>query len=286
MASRKSNQPVPPERRVLTADDIERGITKLRRRIDEVNALDPNAVGFDDARVDNVESNIRTTVSDIFGPGSPEFAEHGHLAIWHGGYNMMDPPSARQQKFARGIPQTVTKLEGLVSRLEELRDDLPASEEPTARSAPTVADSRRVFIVHGREASAKEVVARFLAKLDLEPIILHEQANQGRTIIEKFEAHADVSFAIVLLTPDDKGALAGASELKPRARQNVIFEHGYFIGRLGRKHVCALYTPGVELPSDLAGVAYVEMDSGDGWRLNLARELRSAGINVDMNRAL
>ena len=130
-----------------------------------------------------------------------------------------------------------------------------------------------------------ETVARFLEKLRLDPIILHEQPSMGRTVIEKFEAHADVGFAVVLLTPDDMGGLASGGEVKPRARQNVILELGYFIGSLGRAKVCALYVEGVEIPSDIHGVLYVSYDAAGGWRLKLASEIRAAGLPVDMNLA-
>jgi predicted nucleotide-binding protein len=122
----------------------------------------------------------------------------------------------------------------------------------------------KVFIVHG-----------------LEPVILHEQPDRGRTIIDKFEAHADVAYAVVLLTADDFGGPAGGQR-QSRARQNVIFEPGYFVGRLGRAHVSALYEEGVELPSDFEGVLYVPL-ARDAWRQRLAREMKVAGLPVDMN---
>ncbi|HET6332086.1 MAG TPA: nucleotide-binding protein, partial [Polyangiales bacterium] len=154
----------------------------------------------------------------------------------------MDSDGDRQRKFTEGIPQTATMLEGLISRLEEKREDLEPEPPAAIPAIAPLPGTRRVFVVHGRDESAKEAVARFLAKLDLEPIILHEQPNQGRTVIEKFEGSADVDFAVVLLTPDDTGELAdGSGEPKPRARQNVIFELGYFVGRLGRSRVCALH---------------------------------------------
>ncbi|MGA2645760.1 MAG: nucleotide-binding protein [Candidatus Sulfotelmatobacter sp.] len=147
-------------------------------------------------------------------------------------------------------------------------------------------DSRLVFLVHGHDDAVKESVARFLERLDLKPVILHEQPNQGKTVIEKFEAHSDVGFAVVLLTPDDVGGLASSPDkLSRRARQNVILELGYFIGRLGRAKVCALYKEGVEIPSDIHGVLYVPYDAGNGWRLQLANEIRAAGIAVDLNLA-
>jgi len=146
----------------------------------------------------------------------------------------------------------------------------------------------KIFLVHGHDDATLHETARFLEKLDQEVIILREQPNQGRTIIEKFEDYADVGFAIVLLTSDDKGGpiSAGVESQLPRARQNVIFEFGYFIGRLGRNRVCALYRQGVEIPSDYSGVLYQALDANGGWRLQLAKEIRAAGLNVDMNKAL
>jgi predicted nucleotide-binding protein len=139
----------------------------------------------------------------------------------------------------------------------------------------------KVFLVHGHAAEPKQAVAMFLRSVGLEVIILHEQANQGQTIIEKFERHSDVLFAVVLLTPDDFGGPAGHPEkTRLRARQNVILELGYFLAKLGRKNVCCLYVDGVELPSDYDGVLYIPY--GDtGWQSQLTKELRAAGIAVD-----
>jgi predicted nucleotide-binding protein len=149
----------------------------------------------------------------------------------------------------------------------------------------TKSDSRKVFLVHGHDGEAKHAVARFLEQLDLQPIILHEQENRGRTIIEKFEANSDVAFAVVLLTPDDVGQSAlTKAEPKPRARQNVILELGFFFGKLGRANVCALYKGEVELPSDVDGVIYIPYDDHDGWKTKLAKELKAAGITVDLNK--
>lgn len=115
--------------------------------------------------------------------------------------------------------------------------------------------------------------------------MLREQPSKGRTIIEKFEDYADVGFAVILLTADDRGATKDTNfdDQKSRARQNVVFEFGYFIGKLGRNRVCALHAPGVEVPSDYSGVVYIELDSGGAWQLQLAKEIRAAGIDVDMN---
>jgi hypothetical protein len=145
--------------------------------------------------------------------------------------------------------------------------------------------SGKVFIVHGHDGEARESVARFLERLGLQAIILHEQANRGKTVIEKVESNSDVGFAVVLLTPDDEGCTKGGQP-EPRARQNVLLELGYFIGRLGRERVCALKRGHVEIPSDFAGVVWETMDAANGWKLALARELQAAGHEIDMNKAV
>jgi Predicted nucleotide-binding protein containing TIR-like domain len=142
--------------------------------------------------------------------------------------------------------------------------------------------NRKVFVVHGHDEAALHATARFLERLGLEAIILREQPDAGRTVIEKFvESADDVGFAVVLLTPDDLGGSAAASAPAARARQNVIFELGYFAGKLGRGRVCLLRKGEVEIPSDLYGVIYTDMDATEGWKRKLARELKEAGFEFD-----
>ena len=175
-------------------------------------------------------------------------------------------------------------MKGSISSLKAICDQLELYDEPSDTPQSTFGDE--VFIVHGHDDEAKEMVARFVENLGIEATILHEQANRGQTIPEKFEEHAgEVGFAIILLTPDDVGASQDeANNLKPRARQNVVLELGYFWGRLGRERVCVLYKEGVELPSDIHGILYVPMDSSNGWQLQLAKEMKQAGLPVDLNR--
>ncbi len=147
-------------------------------------------------------------------------------------------------------------------------------------------DNRKVFIVHGHDGKAREAVAQLIKKLDLDPIILHEQPNQGDTVIEKFERNSNVGFAIILMTADDTGKANSEAAARPRARQNVVFEWGYFVGKLGRKRVCALYEQGIDLPSDLNGIVYIPLDATGHWRLGLLKELKAAGYSVDANKLL
>ncbi len=144
-----------------------------------------------------------------------------------------------------------------------------------------------IFIVHGHDNALKEQVARFLEKLDIKPIILHEQSNKGATIIEKFEKHSNVNFAIILFTPDDVGNVKEKeSSLNLRARQNVIFELGYFMGKIGRENVCVLIKDKVEKPTDYDGIIYIPCDNSAGWKMDLAKEIKNAGFKIDLNKVI
>ena len=140
--------------------------------------------------------------------------------------------------------------------------------------------SQRVFIVHGHDNYPKEAVARYLEQSGLFPIILHEQENRGDTIIEKIERYSNVKFAIVLLTPDDEGRSKSDDKLEDRARQNVIFELGYFIAMLGRNKVRALIKDDIVIPSDYLGVLNITLDEAGAWKEKLKKELRAEGINI------
>lgn len=186
-----------------------------------------------------------------------------------------------------------TARECLLAIVTEVKDFYPDEPEPAPVDVNTKtfeqrggsnvgSNSRKVFVVHGHDEGMKSSVARFLEKLDLQPIILHEQPNGGKTIIEKFEANADVAFAVVLISPDDEGNEKGKKDkLQSRARQNVILELGYFIGRLGRAHVCALQSGDIETPTDVLGVLYVPYDLNGGWKIQLVKEIRAAGISLE-----
>ncbi len=150
----------------------------------------------------------------------------------------------------------------------------------------TIDSKKKVFVVHGRNNTIKLDVARTIEKLDLNAIILHEQIGNSLTIIEKLENYSDVDFAVVILSDDDLGKFKEAEELNPRARQNVIAEMGFFIGKLGRRNVSILYMKGVEIPSDFGGVEYVLIDEAGNWKINLVRDLKGAGFDVDANKLI
>ena len=149
-----------------------------------------------------------------------------------------------------------------------------------------ITSHEKVFIVHGHDHAARDTVADFVDNWGLIPTILDKQPSESRTIIEKFEQCAgETDFVIVLMTPDDVGASKkNSADLKYRARQNVIFELGYFFGSIGRKRVCILYKGNLELPSDIQGVVYISMDGNGEWKQRIVREMESVGLLIDGNK--
>lgn len=151
------------------------------------------------------------------------------------------------------------------------------------QSEKMVKEKNKVFIVHGHDNETKQEVARFIESIGLETIILHEQASRSMTIIEKIEHYSsEANFAIVLYTPCDKGRGAKETNIpaRDRARQNVVFEHGYLMAKIGRENVCALLKGEIETPSDISGVVYTPLDSKGGWKIELLKELKACGYTL------
>lgn len=297
---RRSTITTKPERPHHTPEEKRQDMVRLRRRIGELEAFDPSQATkrFSDPTVTAIEAAIGATLVSIFGEGTVELRryhpaaklDHGVVvasSTWGRGYQ--DQAAEARRYLTEGKAASLALLGQAVRALEEEIEFAPAAaigdveEAVPAMPGPR---SNRVFVVHGHDDGARETVARFLEQIGLEAIILHEQANRGRTVMEKIEAHGDVDFAVVLLTPDDEGRAVRGGELEPRARQNVLLELGYFIGRLGRARVCALKRGQVEIPSDFAGVVWELMDDSAGWKMRLGRELQDAGYPIDWNRVM
>lgn len=146
--------------------------------------------------------------------------------------------------------------------------------------------NNKVFLVHGHDHVMLLEVKDFISSIGLEPVILNDKTNKGQTVIEKLEDNSDVGYAIVLLSPCDKGCAKRAKELKHRARQNVILELGYFYGKLGRGRVCTLLKKSVEIPSDFTGIVYTAFDTKKQWKVSLAKELMAAGYKIDTDQVI
>ena len=264
--------------------DKTKAIERLRKVLNEIPMLKRQS--SESSEFQKWRRNTQVTITNTFGGESSHIADFNDVRYSLIAFTTMTPDSEFQAAYVRGLERAASVLESMIDEIEEYWEE---DEKSSSISNATVSDPRRtsrVFVVHGRDEAAREAVARFLEQLRLEPVVLHEHANKGRTIIEKFEDHADVAFAVVLLTPDDIGGLReGNPQLRPRARQNVILELGFFLGKLGRQRVCPLVKGDVETPSDYDGVVYTKFDNANGWKVKLVQELKAAKFDIDANQA-
>ena len=273
----------------LPIREIDWAIKRIDDRIVELEQFDIRSVTRSTPELNALSASIAGTLERAFGENTSAYQRYSaatklqHVSMTFsidGRSQHVDYQTPTQQNIIRSIAL-------LKAAQSSLKDDLEYLQETSEPDQPAIVasiNSRRIFVVHGHDEGARETVARFLMQLGFEPIILHEQANRGGTVMEKIETHGDVGFAVVLLTPDDEGCVKGGTP-EPRARQNVLLELGYFLGRLGRDKVCALKRGSVEIPSDFAGVVWESMD-GHGWKQALGRELEAAGHEIDWNKVM
>lgn len=197
-------------------------------------------------------------------------------------YSSHTTKDEEKKAFEEGLKEAkalINSYKETISLLEDVENEFEITQDDD-----NVSD--KIFIVHGRDNETKLEVARYLEQLSLTPIILHEQVNRGKTIIEKIEEYTDVNYGIVLYTPCDIGGINdGKEQLKERARQNVVLEHGLLIGKIGRNNVSALVKGDIEKPNDISGIVYIDMNSNQ-WKIDLAKELRAAGYKIDFNRVI
>ena len=288
---------------VLTVEKMRHGIVRLEKLIKEIEAFDPQIIQKRwSTEVKALETNIEGVLTSVFGHRTVEYNRYIDAAnldkgpirariesSWIGsraGSGHHDNTHEARQYVSEGKDRSIQLLRQAIGWLQ---DEITAQGQTVSfvdsESLPQ-ALPRKAFIVHGHDDGAREAVARFLEKLGFKAIILHEQANQGQTVIEKVETHGEVGFAIVLLTPDDTGCKVGDMP-RPRPRQNVLLELGYFIGRLGRAKVCTFATSDtMELPTDFAGVVWEPFNKSGGWKAVLGRELQAAGFDIDWNKVM
>ncbi|WP_454776422.1 TIR domain-containing protein [Janthinobacterium tructae] len=293
MATRKA--PLPPMQAHLNPEQMRKGIARLNRLIDDINNFDATTLSQRwSPEQKALEATIEGALTSVFGHQTVEYRryadairlDNGGIFMSYGGTNPHEEARKARAFVTEGKSASVQILNSAIKWLQEEIND-SSEPEPSLGSSPAVTvASRKIFIVHGHDSAAQQTVARFIERIGFEAIILSEQANQGRTIIEKIEAHGDVGFAVVLLTPDDVGGKT-ADTLQPRARQNVLLELGYFLSRLGRSRVCTLAKGNLEIPTDFAGIVWEPLDEGGAWKSALARELKATGdYTIDWNKVM
>lgn len=267
----------------------EKATEKISVLIDRIDELQKIARGS--AQFKKWIRDTQVALEHIFGKESRHITDFNQIRYSPGVVSSSTPEQKFQQRYVEGLENAkhvlVSMTEEIQEYWEEKNGEELAGQDNHLGTPLHLLDSNKVFIIHGHDGGTKETVARFISQLGLEPIILHEQPSQGRTIIEKFEDHSDVGYAIALITPDDIGSSIKEQEnTRQRARQNVIFEFGYFLGKLGRHKVAGLVKGDIEVPSDYSGVLYIPIDEPGAWRFLLIKELKSAGYDVDANKAI
>lgn len=232
----------------------------------------------DEKELNRLNTRGDMLIRRVFGESSRYLSRFSRIGF----HALVSPISEayERQVWEKGRNATLDLLDTMLEDLELSQADVGARTSGAA--SPEL--SNRVFVVHGHDDEMKVVIARVLERLGLKPVVLHEQPDRGRTIIEKFTGYSDVGFAVVLLSPDDIGYSKDEppANARPRARQNVILELGYFVGRLGRENVLALVRKkdgDLEFPSDYSGVLYTSFLE-DSWQLKLVRELKASGYAV------
>lgn len=186
--------------------------------------------------------------------------------------NQFDTPWLTQKEVVEAVILDIGTL------LNCLKSALPDSE-PAQKM-----NNQKVFIVHGHDEKLLQEIELLIRRIGLQPIIIKNESSSGRTIIEQIEHYTDVGFGIVLYTCCDEGRAKGDASFQDRARQNVIFEHGFLCAKLSRNRVVALIDAGIEVPSDLAGVVYISHNDPN-WRNQIMREMKEAGMEFDSTKA-
>ena len=257
---------------------MKKAYEQFKALYDEIDILISHRVTDSDTEFIKWKKKVERFLKSYY----PEGTEYHDFAItsfslhlWTSG----TPDSAWIEACADGLRATKAVFEVYLEEMQNnIEPDKPGSKEKQFQSP-----NNKVFVVHGHDGELKNAIARTLERQGIEAIILSEQANLGATIIEKFERYSDFKAAICLFTDDDLGKAKVDKDYMARARQNVVFEAGYFIGKLGRNHVVLLANNEIEMPSDLSGVVYTDNAM---WEMQVLKELKEMGLSVDLNKVI
>lgn len=248
-------------------------LDKLRKLIQQADELLTQNVTTSLPEFSAWHLNVKRFLEHKFGKESTETKKFDKTYFHPVAF--IDQPKSEWIKCCKaGITETKVILQTYLEEMEESQNSLNENKDNHN------IDLTRVFIVHGHNGEIKQKVARLVEQQNIKPIILDEQVNAGKTIIEKFEQHSNVGAAICLFTADDNGKANQETEYKKRARQNVVLETGFFMGKLGRERLVIIAENGIELPSDMQGVVYIN----NNWEFAMLKELKNMGFDIDMNK--
>jgi predicted nucleotide-binding protein len=250
----------------------QKAITELKEQLLKIEGLKTH--NFKSADFQQWHRDTKVALENIFGERDGHVYEFTWISYKRLSLRGHLSEVKHHEAFVEGLSRAAVLLKSVIKEIMEFwpDDKFAAGEGPSQ----TGRFGHDILIIHGGDEQAKQKVIDFANELDLKTVVLHEQENRGRGIAKRFEDYANIGFAVALLTPDEKGAQ------KPRARQDVVFEFGLLAGKLGRERVCALVKGDIERPTDIDGIVYVTMNDAGEWRMKLAGEIQSSGIEVSL----
>lgn len=260
--------------------DLIIGLNELIKRLqnDVSNAYRTQGFSFGDERYEKWKNQVRKFLDENLPDEKLRFEKSIKF------YGLVSLPNeTEEQDFWRNHGNRVKAyIDSLLLDIQNDEYEAPDINKTKTKKESSVMNNKKIFIVHGRNEAIRDKVEAFVRRIGLEPVILCKEANRGQSILEKIISYSDVGFALVLYTGCDEGRLSGSEEVcKPRARQNVVFEHGYMIAHLSKDRVVALIEDNsIEIPGDYAGVVYISLSDSD-WETQVKRELHAAGIEYN-----
>ena len=247
---------------------------KLRRLISETRTLQNMTRGS--SRFLVWHKAVIRALKAIFGENDDRVKQFTDIRFSLVSATLSTPADESQKAYYSGFDHAIWYLNDVFEEIPDINGVI--EEQHVSDKLGT-----DIFIVHGHDNETKQETARLIEHLKLKPIILHERPNNGRTVVEKLQQESKTAgYAVILLTPDDLGTIKGNDKFENRARQNVVLELGYFLGKLGIKKVCVLLKGDLAIPSDFEGVVYIPLDKSGRWKYTLANELEEAGFSIDL----
>jgi predicted nucleotide-binding protein len=278
---------------LFDAESLKGGLASLKGRIADMRAFDVKTVQERyDKRIKTLSDEVNATLADIFGQDTPRYWQYAitsldTLPTVIGGARY--PIDKVREVYQMGIDDAVGKLTQLVEKLDGnvTAEEPPAPVEKEEKPQAPLQVKRRVCIVHGQDETAREAVTGFLSKLDLEAIVLHDGAGQGLSVMERLQAASPIDFTVFLMAADDLDRTTGnGTDGMKGTGPNVLIDFGYFLGSLGKEHVYVLGKGPLSVAFDYYGVRQIPMDDNSLWELLLARDMKRAGLTIDMNKAV
>ena len=258
MPKKRPESPPIESREFRSVAEIESGITKLARRIREIERLDVRAAVLENTGADDVAiSNVREAIRAVFGPNSPEFNEHQHIRLWAGPRYVGMPQSEIVDGTKRGSRQVTGILNGLIGRLQEKMEDLGSGVTPAPSSAAKT--DGPIFIGHGASPVWKDLKDFLVDRLAKAHEEYNREPTPGRSTKERLLEMLDAAcFAFLVMTAEDEHG-----DGKMHARANVIHEAGLFQGRYGFERAIILLEEGCEEFSNVRGIGQIRFPKGD-----------------------